>query len=78
MSTPSPRVVTLWKRRKRMAADRDHSLTSEKRLQKRHPDEYPKMIEISPGVVACRQEDDERFNEFLFENKQRLAVLSEF
>ncbi len=76
---PSPRViprtVTRWKRRKQMAADRSHSLSSEKRLQQRYPDAYPAMVEISPGVVACREEDDERFNQFLYETRQKRAVL---
>ena len=72
MSIPNitSRSVTRWKRRKRMAADRDHSLSSEKRLQQLYPDEYPPMVEISPGVVACTEEDDERFNQFLYETKQ--------
>ena len=65
------RTATRWKRRRRMASDRDHSLSSEKRLQKIYPDQYPVMVEISPGVVACREEDDERFNQFLFETKQK-------
>ncbi len=80
MSTPNitPRSVTRWKRRAQMAADRAHSLSSEKRLQQRHPEEYPAMVELSPGVVACREEDDERFNQFLYETQQkRLAERDE-
>ena len=77
MSTPNitPRSVTRWKRRKQMAADCSHSLSSEKRLQKLYPEDYPVMVEFSPGVVACREEDDERFNQFLYENRQKLALL---
>ena len=77
-SVITSRSVTRWKRRKQMASDRAHSISSEKRLAKLHPVEYPVMIEISPGVVACREADDERFNEFLYETKQKLAVLREF
>ncbi len=77
MSSPrvTSRTVTRWKRRKQMAADRDHSLSSEKRLEQLHPEEYPPMVEISPGVVACREEDDERFNDWLYENKAKRATL---
>ncbi len=77
MSTPNTngRSVTRWKRRKRMAVDRDHSLSSEKRLEKIYPEQYPPMVEISPGVVVCREEDDERFNQFLFKTKQKHAAL---
>ena len=61
-----------------MAADRAHSLSSEKRLEQLYPDDYPVMCEISPGVVACREEDDEKFNQFLYETQQkRLAERDE-
>ena len=59
-----------------MAADRGHSLSAEKRLAKAHPDKYPVMVQISPGVVACREQDDERFNAWLFEHKAQRDTLT--
>ncbi len=77
MATPNinARSAIRWKRRRRMAADRDHSLSSEKRLAEMYPDQYPEMVQISAGVVACREEDDERFNEWLFEHRAELDTL---
>ena len=74
MATPIPtsRSVTRWLRRKTMAAGRAHSLSSEKRLEQAYPLEYPRMVALSPGVVACRAEDNERFDRFLYE---RLVAL---
>ena len=66
---------TFWRRRRTMAKRRDHSLSSEKRLQQESPQEYPPMVELSPGVVACRAADDERFNQFLHETKRKFAEL---
>ena len=66
---------TFWRRRRTMAKRRDHSLSSEKRLQQEYPKEYPPMVELSPGVVACRAADDERFNEYLYKNKRKFAEL---
>ena len=48
-----------------MAFLRDQSLSSEKRLQQRYPDEYPTMYEISPGVVACLADEDDAFSKWL-------------
>ncbi len=48
-----------------MAKRRDHSLSSEKRLEKRYPDKYPKMYEISPGVVASLADEDDEFSRWL-------------
>jgi hypothetical protein len=50
-------------------------MSTEKRLQARYPDQYPKMVEITPGVKACTEEDDEKFNEFLYDRETRLSVL---
>ena len=66
---------TFWRRRRTMAKRRDQSLSSEKRLQQEYPKEYPPMVELSPGVVACRAADDERFNQFLYETKRKLVAL---
>ena len=66
---------TFWRRRRTMAKRRDHSLSSEKRLEKEYPDDYPPMLEISEGVVACRAADDERFNQFLYETKRKFVEL---
>ena len=54
-----------FRRRKRMARLRDHSLSSEKRLADRYPARYPKMYEISPGVVACLADEDDEFSRWL-------------
>ena len=77
MSTPNinTRSVTRWKRRRQMAADRGHSISSEKRLEKFYPDHYPVMVQMSPGVVAAREEDDERFNDWLYEHRAELDTL---
>ncbi len=77
MVTPNinDRSVTRWKRRRRMASDRDHSLSSEKRLAEMYPNHYPQMVQMSPGVVACREEDDEAFNRWLYEHRAQLETL---
>ena len=54
---------------------RGHSISSEKRLEKFYPGHYPVMVQISPGCVACREEDDEHFNEWLYENRAQLETL---
>ena len=53
-----------------MAFLRDHSLSSEKRLERRHPDKYPTMHEISPGVVASLAEEDDAFSQWLIDQQK--------
>ncbi len=48
-----------------MAFLRAHSLSSEKRLQQRYPDQYPEMIPISPGCVVARADEDDAFSQWL-------------
>ncbi len=54
-----------FRRRKEMASRRAHSLSSEKRLQQRYPDQYPEMIPISPGCVVARADEDDAFSQWL-------------
>ena len=59
-----------------MAFRRDHSLSSEKRLEKRHPDKYPTMYEISPGVVASLADDDDAFSQWLIDRQKARTARS--
>ena len=53
------------RRRRTMARLRDHSLTTEKRLQRRYPSKYPTMHSTSIGCVACDAAEDDAFTRWL-------------
>ena len=58
--------------RKKMAVGRDHSLSSEKRLEKMYPDKYPKMFTLTPGRKVAREDEDDEFNQWLHDTPPSL------
>ncbi len=62
---------------KGMRLGRTTSRSGEQRLRKQFPDEYPELIELTPGRKAATVEDNDRFNKFLIErHKKKVAVLA--
>ena len=54
-----------FRSRKVMAAGRGQSVSSEKRAQARHPEQYATMVHTGPGRVGGIAEEDDRFNDWL-------------
>ncbi len=45
-------------------------MSSEKRLAKLYPDNYPTMIRLTPGRVAAPEDEDDAFSQWLI-NRQK-------
>ena len=56
--------------RKEMAARRGLSMSSEKRLQKLYPHQYPTMTTLTPGRVAAPEDQDNAFSQWLIDQQK--------
>ncbi len=59
-----------FRSRIKMATRRGISLSGEKRLEKLYPDEYPTMVEITPGRVGAPEDEDDAFSQWLIDRQK--------
>ncbi len=55
---------------KQMQEGRTTSRSGEQRLRKQFPDEYPVLVELTPGRKAATVKDNDRFNQFLIDRQK--------
>ncbi len=55
---------------KQMREGRTTSRSGEQRLRKQFPDEYPELVELTPGRKAAVVKDNDRFNQFLIDRQK--------
>ncbi len=55
---------------KQMREGRTTSRSGEQRLRKQFPDEYPELVELTPGRKAATVDANDRFNQFLIDRQK--------
>ncbi len=59
-----------FRSRKEMAARRSLSMSGEKRLEKLYPEQYPTMIELTPGRKGAPEDEDDAFSQWLIDRQK--------